>query len=369
MIRLRRGTVLEVLEERPGAVELSVEVEGSRARAIAYPRLSGPVQPGDRILLNTTAVYLGLGTGGMHFVVSVEGRDTVDPEPGGHVMKLKYTPLQVKVRTAEEQGQPGHRQLAAATDLGGLPVVWVPLHSMIGPAAAGAHAAGARRVIYVMTDGAALPGPLSRLAAALRGAGILDAVVTAGQAFGGDVEAVTVFSALLTARHVLGGDVVIVGDGPGNTGTATTWGATDVASAAALNAAGVLGGRPIAALRISFADPRERHRGVSHHSITALGRVALVPVTIAVPAIENAAQRDAVWSSLRAAKLESRHDLVEATGQPALNLLAERGIQSETMGRGVADDVVFFLAASAAGVVGGRLAARDRTWASNDRAP
>lgn len=362
MMRLRPGTVLEVLEERPGALEVAVEVEGARERAIAYPGLTGPVGPGDRVVLNTTAVALGLGTGGVHFVVAVEGRDRLDPEAGGHVMKLRYTPLQAKVRSVEEPGEPGHAALSTADDLGGLPVVWVPLHSMVGPAAAGAVAAGARRVVYVMTDGAALPAPLSRLAARLRRAGLLEAVVSAGQAFGADVEAVTVFSALLAARHVLDADVVVVGDGPGNTGTETTWGATDVASAASLNAAGILGGRPVAALRISFADARERHRGISHHAITALSRVALLPVHVAVPSLEDEGQRHAVWTALREAGLEGRHQVVEATGQPALDLLAARGLEPESMGRGVGDDPAFFLAAGAAGVLAGRMAGRDRSW-------
>jgi len=217
-------------------------------------------------------------------------------------------------------------------------------------------------VAYVMTDGAALPAPLSRLTARLREAGLLAAVVSTGQAFGGDLEAVTVFSGLLAARQITGADAVIVGDGPGNTGTGTTWGATDVASAASLNAAGVMRGRPIAALRISFADPRRRHRGVSHHSLTALSRVALAPAHVAVPAIEDDARRDAVWSALRHARLEERHHLVEVTGAPALDLLQDRGIEPESMGRGVADDPIFFLAAGAAGVLAGRMAAGGRAW-------
>src|SRR3989442_13229835 len=136
-----------------------------------------------------------------------------------------------------------------------------------------------------MTGGAALPAALSRLVADLRRTTLLDAVVTAGQAFGGDLEAVSTFSGLLAARHVLHADVILVGDGPGNTGTGTTWGATDVESAMAMNAAGILGGRPVAALRAGLADARERHRVLSHPTVTARGRVALVPVHLAEPRV------------------------------------------------------------------------------------
>src|SRR5438105_6716152 len=225
MIRLRRGVVEGLSEERPGAVELTVRIDDepgpAPARAIAYPSLCGEVRLGDRVLLNTTAVALGLGSGGAHVVVAVEGRDPSGlPEDDARIMKLRYTPLQTSVRAVEESGG-DHREAyerAEAEGLRGAPVVWLPLHSLLAPAAAGAVAAGAERVVYVMTDGAALPAGLSRLAARLRSAGLIGAVVSSGQAFGGDLESVNVFSGLLAARHA-GADVVVVGDGPGNTGT------------------------------------------------------------------------------------------------------------------------------------------------------
>lgn len=361
-VRLRRGVVLDVLEERPGAVELLVEVEDGPARAVAYPALVGPVRPGDGVLLNTTAVWLGLGTGGVHFVVAVEGGEEVEPRESGRTMKLRYTPHQVSVVAAEEQDSPNRATMEGATGLDGLPVVWVPLHSMVGPAAAGARAAGATRVAYVMTDGAALPAGLSRLAAALRESGLIESVITTGQAFGGDLETVSVFSGLLAGRHVVGADVLVVGDGPGNAGTGTTWGASDVESAMTLNAIAILGGRPVAALRVSFADPRDRHRGLSHHSITALSRVALVPVHVPVPALDDEGRRTRIWDSLREAGLEGRHQLVEVTGQPALDLLGERGIEPDSMGRKPSEDPEFFLAAGAAGVLAGRMAPGDNAW-------
>ena len=126
-----------------------------------------------------------------------------------------------------------------------------------------------------MTDGGALPAWFSRTIAGLREAGWLAATITTGQSFGGDLEAVTVHSGLLTARHAVGADVAIVAQGPGNLGTGTKWGYSGVAAGEAVNAAAALGGRPVASLRISFADPRERHQGVSHHSLTAYGQVAL----------------------------------------------------------------------------------------------
>src|SRR5438093_7170338 len=127
MIRLRTGVVREVVATRAGAIEISVEVEGGVASAIAYPALVGPVRRGDRVLLNTTAVWLGLGTGGDHFVVAVEGSEELEVSGSGRTMKLRYTPHQVTVQTAEEEGSPHRATMEAASELNGLPVVWVPL--------------------------------------------------------------------------------------------------------------------------------------------------------------------------------------------------------------------------------------------------
>jgi hypothetical protein len=361
VIRLRTGTVVSVKMARPGLQELLVEVEGRNERAIAYPLLTGPVAEGSVVLLNTTAAALGLGTGGYHFVVAVEPGSEIDPAPDGHVMKLRYTPLQAKVLAVEEQSSPHHEVLKAAERLHQLPVVWAPLHSMVGAAVAGARVAGAERVVYVMTDGAALPAWLSQQVHALRTAGLVDAVITCGQALGGDHEAVNVFSGLLAARSVAGADVVVVADGPGKVGTDTRWGASDVASGMALNAIGILGGLAVAALRLNFGHPSYRHFGVSPHSIAVLRDVALLPVHVGVPALEGE-RRDIVWGALGEAGLEERHQLVEVSAQPALDLLSKAVIHMETMGQDRESEPEFFLAAGAAGILAGRMAAGSARW-------
>jgi hypothetical protein len=359
LVRLRRGTVLRVIEARPGAVELEVEVDGERSPALAYPDLTGPVAEGDPVLLNTTAATLGLGTGGFHLVVAVDAAGVTEPSHAGRIVKARYTPLQAVVSSVEET----HRDLLEASPgLRGTPVVAAPLHSMIAPIAAGAKASGKARVVYVMTDGAALPGAFSRLVPKLRETELLDGFLTCGQAFGGEVEAVSIWSALLAATEVLGADVIVVADGPGNLGTDTKWGVSALASGHALNAAEVLKGRPVAALRVSFADRRERHRGVSHHSLTILGDVCTVRANVAVPALDEGPERALVWDALRARKLEDKHQLVEADGRPALGELERRGVEVRSMGRAPADDPVFFLAAGAAGVLAGRMAARSRSY-------
>ena len=368
-VRLRHATVLSVRSERPGVIELAVEVEepdgppdrGTRVApepAVAFTELVGPVGPGDRVLVNTTAIALGLGTGGFHLVVAVSEHAPTELGHPGRIVKARYTPLQAAVLSVEETDRDA---LERSAGLGGRPVVCAPLHSMIGPIAAGARAAGAGRIAYGMTDGAALPGRLSNLVPRLRAAGLLDGFVTCGQAFGGELEAVTIWTGLLAAAELVAADVVIVADGPGNLGTATTWGVSALANGHALNAAETLGGRPVAALRISLADARERHHGVSHHSITILDRVCRVAADVAVPVLEGP-ERDLVWNALRERHLEERHQLVEVDGRPALDELERSGVEVDSMGRNAWDDPAFFLAAGAAGILAGRMAVRSQGW-------
>jgi hypothetical protein len=165
----------------------------------------------------------------------------------------------------------------------------------------------------------------------------------------------------LAAHEVVGADVIVAADGPGNLGTDTKWGVSALGAGNTLNAAATLGGRPVAALRISFADPRPRHHGLSHHSLTILSEVCKVPANVAVPVLEGP-EREAIWNALKDAKLDERHQLVEVDGRPALDTLSEAGVDVDSMGRSPGDDPAFFLAAGAAGVLAGRMAQRMDRW-------
>jgi hypothetical protein len=199
-----------------------------------------------------------------------------------------------------------------------------------------------------MTDGAALPLAFSRAVASLVARGVIAATITAGQAFGGDFEAVSLHSALLTAKHVAGADITICVQGPGNLGSDTPWGFSGVAVGDAVNAVSVLGGQPIGCLRISGADRRPRHRGLSHHSLTAYGRVALAPADLALPIFTGdlAALGEAV--ELAAQPLAARHRLVPVPLDGLMEALQGTPGLS-TMGRSLAQDPAAFLAAAAAG--------------------
>jgi len=345
--------VTAIRREWPGAVELDVTAGGAIMPALAYPALTGRPRVGDRVLLNATALELGLGTGGYALVVAVPERLPPDPAGPGHLVKARYTPLQVTVLGADEQGSPHHETLRDADDLDGMPVVVADLHSAV-PAVLAALRVDKPGVTaaYLMLDGGALPAWFSRTIASLREAGWLAGTVTAGQAFGGDLETVTVHTGLLAARHVLGAQVTVVAQGPGNLGSGTRWGFSGVACGEAVNAVAALGGRPVASLRVSEADPRPRHRGISHHSLTSYGRVALARADVAVPELPGEFGKQV---TAQAAPLGERHQLVSVPVDGLMEPLAGCPVRLSTMGRGLAEDRAYFLAAAAAGRHAARL--------------
>lgn len=342
--------MLSVGEPVGGSVNLVAAIADAEVEALAYPAVVGLPQPGDRVLLNITALELGLGTGGVALVVAIPDRLPTDGDGPGHVVKARYTPLQVAVLSADEQDSPYHEILRDADDLAGMPVVIADLHSALPAILAGLRERQPdARVAYVMSDGGALPLWFSRSVPTLLAAGWLAGAVTVGQAYGGDVEAVTVHSGLLAARHVLGAAVAVVTQGPGNLGTGTRWGFSGVASGEAVNAVSVLRGRPVAALRISAVDPRERHRGLSHHSLTSLGRAALARADVVVPALpaDMAELDQQVRTACQA--LSELHHLVDVDTDGLLDQLRTSPVPLSSMGRGVDDDPAHFLACAAAG--------------------
>ena len=352
MIRIRRGVAVEVERARPGVLVVLVEVDGAKERAIAYEEMCGPVRPGDRLVLNTGAVALGLGTGGTHFVIAVENGSDLDPIGAGHAMKLRYTPLQHAVLPVEES----HRDaLGSFAGLGGLPVVVTALHSALAPAVIAARVTepGARTA-YVMTESGALPIAFSEAVAALKREGLLDLTVTCGQAFGGDLEAVNRFSGVAAARLVGSADVIVAGGGPGNLGTGSRLGFATIEAGDIVNAVAALGGRPVVAPRISFADARERHRGISHHTLTALRLAALAGSEVALPPLTRE-RRDLLVGQLEEAGLLDLHRVVDVElGDAVEEALRASPVPLQSMGRSYEDDPDYFRSAAAAGVLAAR---------------
>lgn len=349
MASWRKGRVTEILEQRPGLVRAAVDVDGQYVEVAAFPAMVGALEVGDMLVLNATGLDLDLGTGGIGFVLwNLDNK--VLPEAGpGHIIKMRYTPWQTEVPAAEAPESPHHAKLRDADSLDGMPVVVCSLHSQMAAAAAGIKAAAPEtRVGYLMTDGAALPLAWSDLLRQVQDAKLIDVTCTAGHAFGGDLEAVNVFSGLVALRHAAETDIVVAAMGPGIIGTGTRLGFTGMEQGQVLDAVTALGGHSIACLRISFADDRDRHRGVSHHSLTALSVAAREPTTFVVPFLPKE-QLEVITEDLQQPAIGGRHFGIASDGAPALQLLKELGIHVSSMGRRVEEIPELFLAAGAAG--------------------
>jgi hypothetical protein len=324
-LSLRWGHVTTITERLDGLVRC--EVDGNPC--VAYTRLTGPVEENDTVLVNTQARDLGLGSGGFDVLYANLTRGlSLTTTEGAHVMSLPYAPGQAAFRTGEEGA-------ALPDSLDGLPVVCCGLHSQLAPVCA--SLAGVR-VAYLQLAGGALPVSLSDTVRALRARRLIDVAVGVAPCFDGDTDCVSVASALLWAR-AKGAQVAVCAIGPGIVGTGTSFGHGGLAVAAAANAAAALGGRAVVAARVSNRDSRERHRGVSHHTLDAL-RLCLGEVQIAWPA------------DLPGGDWDDRVELVEIDGWHERCV----GLPLLHMGRAPGDDPWFFAAAFAAGALARALA-------------
>lgn len=345
MLKLRRGTVV-------GLEPLIVEVGDEQRRAWADRGLVGPVELGDEVIVNTEAVDLGLGSGGFDLVHANLTRGLEGPgAAGAHVIKLNYTSLQHPVEPVELAEHP-------AAGASKPPVLVIPLHGHLAPVAWAAAAAGPDiRVGFVQGAGAALPGALSRDVADLRERGLLCGHMTAGAAYGGEHEAISLTGGIDAAARGLGWEAIVAGPGPGILGSATRLGHGGIAALDAAHAALALGLPTLVCPRLSSSDERARHRGLSHHS-AALLELLLAPVRVPVPEAELEGwpllDSEAPEGGSAEAALDDlieicrgRHDL--AVESIDLDGYGASGLPTETMGRSIEQDPLFFAAPLAAG--------------------
>mgnify|MGYP001320383944 CR=1 FL=1 len=385
MIQWEIGTVAQVVRTDNGIQELRVRMQdGTTENALHYLGDGRPpLSAADVVLMNTTAVRLGLGTGGYHFIhallpqeekagpsVATRTARILPDRKGrrpGHVMKLRYTSLQRAVLAAEEPDSPHHGLFKEQRSLEGMPVLIGDVHSMLPVSAAWLRRAekersanlrgqehqplAGLRLVYVMGDGGALPLSFSRHVAELTKLGWLQGTVTYGHAYGGDLETVNKFTALLAARHALKADIAIAVMGPGIAGTGTPLGHSGIEAGELVNAVSALGGIPVIVPRISFADSRNRHRGLSHHTVTSLATAALAKALVPLPAALRPDERDLLERQLEEHGLSFKHDIrwfdVPAVEDVETSLSAYP-VPVTTMGRSLRDDPAFFQAACAA---------------------
>jgi hypothetical protein len=177
--------------------------------------------------------------------------------------------------------------------------------------------------------------------------GLLAGHVTAGPAFGGGEEAVTVVGGLHAGLTALGWDAAVAGPGPGILGSATELGHGGLAALDTAHASLALGCPTIVVPRMSSGDPRERHRGLSHHTATVL-ELLLGPVQLALPEQEDGGEGD-LLRAIGSSEMLGGHSV--ATGATDLAGYRQSGLPAETMGRSLEQDELFFRSALAGGSV------------------
>lgn len=376
MINIATGQVKELLRDERGLSYLLVEVitdcglrvsdyglnqqstisttqspigypESTHVEALCFNQIIGNPEVGDIVVLNTTAYDMQLGSGAYCLVVGILFKPQNHKREDGHIIKLRYTPFQFPVKCVEEEESTYHKVLQKFVSLGGTPVVVGMLTSQVAIACCVLKSVLKEiKIAYIMTDTSSLSLQISEVISQLKAKNYLDWTITCGQAFGGDYEAVNIYSALAFAKEVLGAEIIVVSPGVGGVGTNTKYGFSSIAQGEMINAVNILQGVPFAILRISFADKRKRHYGLSHHSITVLSEIAITPAVLCVPYMRQE-YIDLVIKQISAAGIDKKHIIKKVNADIVLSILSSSGIKIKTMGRDIEEDKEFFLSAGA----------------------
>jgi hypothetical protein len=154
MLEAKLGKVVEILSNREGVTEVLLDMDHPVKKAVNYNRITGNVKEGDLVYLNTTAATLSLGTGGYHFVMANMSQKSLSMTEGGHGMKLRYTPVQLKVPFSEEENKSEVRIYNWPLNLKDKLIFFGELHSMIPPLCTYLHffTDNRCRIAYIMTD-------------------------------------------------------------------------------------------------------------------------------------------------------------------------------------------------------------------------
>lgn len=344
MLNLKLAKIVKILDIRNNCIEVLIELEKKLEKAIAYKMFVNNLYAGDEVLVNTTAVDLKLGTGGYHYILSNLNNVIKESENNGHIMKLRYTPLQIRVNTCEEQGSKYHDIFNNFDSLNNMPVLVGSLHSVLSPLVSVLKQYNSDlKVCYIMTDGGALPIDVSRSIYLLKDKGYIDSTITVGHAFGGDFECVNIYNGLIAAKEIVKCDVIIVTMGPGIVGTGTKYGFTGIEQGQIIDVVNDLGGLPICIPRISFKDRRSRHYGLSHHTLTVLSQISKTSSYVGIPKFDDL-KLEFIVKQINEFEINMKHDIHYLEFDDIISILSDSDVPMNTMGRSFEDDIEYFIA-------------------------
>lgn len=352
MIEYKSAKVIDIYSLDENVDEVILDIEHNCKKAYNYKKMTGSVDIGDRVLVNTTACSLKLGTGGYHFIIA--NLDNLEKQMNnwGHGMKLKYTPQQVHISFCEEKDSPYHSLFQNTLKLKGKIVYIGELHSMLPPLCAYLKYNKRNiKICCIITDHGALPVFFSKNIRNLKFLGLLDKTISIGNAYGGDYECVNIYTGLQMAIDILKADITIITMGPGIMGTSTPFGFSSLEMGFYINFIKNKGGEVLYIPRISFEDPRERHYGISHHTLNVLSYIVDVPIPIVLPIMEKNKVKF-VMKQLKDYGLVNRYPVIFRSGRAIVNSLRYFNLNPDTMGRGLREERDFFYALGAVGKYG-----------------
>jgi len=343
MIETITAQVKEIIYTDKNITRFKIEKDWKVYDCISYNQLTGNINVKDTVLLNTTAVKLGLGSGDYHFAIANLSRKKHENIGEGHIIKLRYTPVQINCIVAEAQESPYHEVFNSFESLENMPVIVGTLHSMVAPIAlALKNIANKKSIVYIMTDGGALPIWMSDTVKRLCAEGVLKGTITYGNAFGGDLECINIYTALISAKEIYKADAAIICMGPGIAGTDTRYGFSGIEQSQIIDAVNNLSGKAIAAPRVSFKDSRSRHYGLSHHSRMTLGKLCCTKAHIALPFFA-ASKAKIINSQLSDSGIMCKHDVSFWSSETVEKLLLKEERYLEKMGKSYSQDKEYFI--------------------------
>lgn len=349
LLSYREASVVEIVEKNQHISWIKVIIDGEIAKAINYNEMTGIIEIGDRVVINTTAVELSLGTGGVHFVIFNYNNKLKTLEGKGHIMKLRYTPLQIRCLAAEEEDSEYHENFNNFTSLDNHTFVIGSLHSMLAPIVSILKWLNKDiKINYLMTDGGALPIYFSNTVKTLKTKNLINKTITIGNSFGGDLECTNIYTGLIAAKEILDGDVTIITMGPGIVGTGTKYGFSGIEQGYIIDAVNTLGGNSIITPRISFKDERKRHLGISHHTRTVLSEIAKTTGKVVIPILEKS-KLNIIKKQIEELDIGRKYKIIYENGDDILKAMNHFGLKVTTMGRSFEDDKEFFLTLGAVG--------------------
>lgn len=348
MLSLETGRVVEIVYINDKIQILSVEIEHKSIieKAINYIDETGICSLMDMVVINSIGNRLKLGTGGYNLVylnLTVNLKENEVPDRNhGHIIKMKYTPGQIRVKTVEENIE-DRNIFDMEAKLTPRPVIFAILHSMLFPLVKTIKYINPNtNISCVYTYGGAMNANNSFILKRMKESGLINSIITAGECYGGDYESINIVTGILFGFNKLKSDIIVICCGPGVAGSSTFYGFSTFDFIGSIYSVKLLGLFPVLIPRISMADKRERHMGLSMQSISILQALDF-PIDLPVYRDnEDISGFKLVYNQLNKYYLINKHNVHFINNEIIKKTMDSLDSDIKVMGRSYAEDPWFF---------------------------